>query len=199
MSAKYSSPHFEIQGNTIYCSLPDGIEISENKYGKCLRASNKFAKDDFMYRGCMKLMDEKEVLDEYDLVISNRPNEVYKLRKDTHCVLTDDKMQIYGFDAFTNHSCDPNVICLNMDGQFFDAVALRDIQVGDEITGDYALFDYGDDGQDVECECGSVHCRGRIQGFKHLPLETQLKLLPQIYEKIREEFERDHPELNLSV
>lgn len=43
-----------------------------------------------------------------------------------------------------NHSCDPNVLfVVKMDGECptFNCYALRDIEIGEEITSDYALFD----------------------------------------------------------
>lgn len=60
-----------------------------------------------------------------------------------------------------NHSCDPN-LWMN------DEVTLsarRDIAAGEELTGDYALWEF--DPEHVcpfECRCGSPHCRHRITG-----------------------------------
>lgn len=60
-----------------------------------------------------------------------------------------------------NHSCDPNL-------WMQDEVTLcarRDIAVGEELTGDYALWEL--DPEHVcpfECRCGSAHCRRRVTG-----------------------------------
>ena len=49
----------------------------------------------------------------------------------------------------------------------YQAIALRDIDVGDEVTCDYALFDYYCDGHKIEaCACGSTVCRGKMLGFQ---------------------------------
>lgn len=59
---------------------------------------------------------------------------------------------------FINHSCEPNV---GFAGNIV-LVAMRDVSAGEELTTDYALFDDYDG--EMECECGTVSCRGRIGG-----------------------------------
>lgn len=62
-----------------------------------------------------------------------------------------------------NHSCDPNC---GFSGQI-SLVAMRDINPGEEITYDYAMTDYLEDGfvwESMECRCGSVCCRKVISG-----------------------------------
>lgn len=58
-----------------------------------------------------------------------------------------------------NHSCDPNAGFL---GQIV-LVALRDINVGEEICYDYAMTDTSDY-DEFACLCGTPSCRGRITG-----------------------------------
>ena len=57
-------------------------------------------------------------------------------------------------ERFVNHSCRNNT-----EVRDFSDVALRRIEVGEEITSDY-----GSDGSGVrfDCLCGSDNCRGRI-------------------------------------
>lgn len=57
-----------------------------------------------------------------------------------------------------NHSCDPNVRIV---GQITFR-AMRDIDVGEELTFDYATGD--DDDWEMECACGSLEFRGRVSG-----------------------------------
>jgi len=57
---------------------------------------------------------------------------------------------------FLNHSCEPNVGIL---GQII-FVAMRDIDSGEELTIDYAMF--GADKEPMTCNCRSSHCRGLI-------------------------------------
>eukprot|EP00986_Skeletonema_menzelii_P017074 scaffold17363_cov145-Skeletonema_menzelii.AAC.10 len=71
----------------------------------------------------------------------------------------------------------------------YQAIALRDIDVGDEVTCDYALFDYYCDGHKIEaCACGSTVCRGKMLGFQGLPLQTKVELLDMVEEEIKDKF-----------
>ncbi len=58
-----------------------------------------------------------------------------------------------------NHSCSPNC---GLRGQIA-LVALRDIPAGEEVTFDYAMCD-GSPYDEFDCDCGSIHCRGRVTG-----------------------------------
>jgi len=59
---------------------------------------------------------------------------------------------------FINHSCEPNV---GFGGNIV-LLAMRDIDAGEELTTDYALFDDYDG--EMECRCGTASCRGTIGG-----------------------------------
>lgn len=59
---------------------------------------------------------------------------------------------------FLNHSCDPNV---GFAGNVV-LVAMRDIDGGEELTTDYAMFDTSSG--EMTCRCGRPTCRGRITG-----------------------------------
>jgi len=63
---------------------------------------------------------------------------------------------------YFNHSCDPNC---GFRGQIF-LVAMRDIAPGEEVTFDYAMIvspsEYSDIVFEMECGCGSEHCRKNI-------------------------------------
>jgi D-alanine-D-alanine ligase len=56
-----------------------------------------------------------------------------------------------------NHSCDPNTGFSGL-----DIVAIRDIDIGEELTIDYTTF-YDEHMTSFNCQCGSPKCRGRIQ------------------------------------
>lgn len=58
-----------------------------------------------------------------------------------------------------NHSCSPNC---GMRGEI-TIVAMRDIQVDEELTIDYAMVDNED--YEFVCNCGTDACRGRVSGF----------------------------------
>lgn len=59
-----------------------------------------------------------------------------------------------------NHSCDPN--CGLMGSTIL--VAMRDIEIGDELCFDYATCD-DSDYDEFECECGTKICRGTVTGL----------------------------------
>lgn len=68
-----------------------------------------------------------------------------------------------------NHSCEPN---LGLQGQIV-YVALRDIQINEELTFDYAMTD--DDPYEMRCQCGTVVCRGIVTGADWKKPEIQRK------------------------
>ena len=58
-----------------------------------------------------------------------------------------------------NHSCEPNLGILGS----IVLVAMREIEVGEELTFDYATCD-DSDYDEFECLCGTVSCRGKVTG-----------------------------------
>ncbi len=59
-----------------------------------------------------------------------------------------------------NHSCDPN--CGLMGSTIL--VAMRDIEIGDELSFDYATCD-DSDYDEFTCSCGTILCRGTVTGL----------------------------------
>lgn len=74
-----------------------------------------------------------------------------------------------GIKLFINHSCNPNCGLMGLNV----GVAMRDIEVGEEITFDYAMLDNED--YSFECCCGSGNCRHRITGYDWKKKELQKK------------------------
>ncbi len=80
-----------------------------------------------------------------------------------------------GFITKVNHSCNPDCgIRLNGTGAH-DFVAMRDININEEITFDYAMRNYGVDYFPKHCQCGSENCRGKISGWKDLSDEKKME------------------------
>jgi uncharacterized protein len=73
---------------------------------------------------------------------------------------------------FINHSCEPNT---GFAGNTV-LVAMRDIEPGEELTTDYALFD--DHGDAMTCGCGTPSCRGVIDGQDWRKPELQRRYGP---------------------
>uniref|UniRef100_A0A6B2LBP0 SET domain-containing protein n=1 Tax=Arcella intermedia TaxID=1963864 RepID=A0A6B2LBP0_9EUKA len=151
----------------------------------------------------MLLLDPTQMSQQYTLIVLDESNNnnnsmQYQLDKDTHFVEINGKRQVFGFDGYMNHSCNPNVICKNLSDSLYVGIARRDIGVGDEITCDYALFDYLCDGHEIEvCLCGEEGCRKSMRGFVNLDRKTQLELLPFVDEGILENFVRDQKLVNV--
>jgi SET domain-containing protein len=75
-------------------------------------------------------------------------------------------------DDFINHSCDPNVGFVDGSLRMY---ALRDIRPGEELFWDYRTS-INEEGWAVDCTCGTVHCRGKIQSYCDLPHEEKHRL-----------------------
>jgi len=88
-----------------------------------------------------------------------------------------------GFDLFTAHSCEPNLVYNDKsedeDDDWRGAYAARPIQEGEELMVDFntLLWDrtYEVLGDGV-CTCGAKNCRGIVKGFKFLSTESKEEL-----------------------
>ena len=78
-----------------------------------------------------------------------------------------------GLHEKLNHSCDPSCGVRENASGAVDYVARRRIEVGDEITFDYAMRNYMIEHAPAECLCGSTECRGAIAGWRDLPAERK--------------------------
>lgn len=184
-----------ICGDVIESNLPYGVAIKQNRYGYALFSTKTFKEGDIIYHGCMMLKNENEILDEYKLVVTDSHNNKlnFTLNKYTHFVQINGMRQIYGFDSFMNHSCNPTTICHNKSDVLYDVVAYRDISIGDEITCDYALFDYECNGHEISlCMCGESNCRESMNGFMNLKRQLQLELLSHVDDIIFNNFVEDN-------
>lgn len=90
-----------------------------------------------------------------------------------------------GLNPLVNHSCNPNCgIRVNHTGGH-DIVAMRTIDVDEEITYDYAMRNYTME-YIPRCHCGEKMCRETITGWKDLPRTTREKyagfVAPYLYE-----------------
>ena len=80
---------------------------------------------------------------------------------DENLYLVEDLEITRSADASMNHSCDSSVW---MDDEV-TLVARRDIECGEEVTVDYALFTTQSNWMlDNRCRCGSAHCRRVVTG-----------------------------------
>lgn len=68
---------------------------------------------------------------------------------------------------FMNHSCEPSAVVRGR-----SVLSLRPIPAWSEITFHYASTEY-EMAEPFTCLCGSDHCDGVIQGFRHLARERR--------------------------
>jgi hypothetical protein len=126
-------------------------------HGLCRYATDKIKKDEiiFVVGGIAKKASEsgwyKGLMIDKDLIIDLPDGAEY--------------------EAFVNHSCDPNTY---IDGQVVFR-ALRDIEKDEFITVDYGTFFLIKQKDPIpECKCGAKNCRGKVTGedykFLDLPL-----------------------------
>lgn len=75
---------------------------------------------------------------------------------------------------------------------------MKAIEAGDEITSDYALFDYSCDGHEImECLCYAPNCRKSMRGFRKLTLPEKSKLLHMVDASLMMQFLSDTPNLTI--
>lgn len=84
---------------------------------------------------------------------------------------------------YNNHSCDPNC---GMHGEI-SFVAIRDIEVGEELTIDYAFIDNED--YSFECHCGSPNCRHTVTGFDWTKRNLQEKYYPYFAQYLKDKID----------
>ena len=66
---------------------------------------------------------------------------------------------------YMNHCCQPNTMFVNDNVM----TATRDIEVGEEITYDYATSESETSGHmPFKCGCGAASCRGEVTGTDYL-------------------------------
>uniref|UniRef100_A0A7S2M487 Histone-lysine N-methyltransferase n=1 Tax=Skeletonema marinoi TaxID=267567 RepID=A0A7S2M487_9STRA len=193
-------------GMVLISIIPNGFAVVDNEKfaGKKIVATECHLQGSVMYTGYAAMLDLSSIGQVFEVKIYSEDRELLSkhYNDDTHSVDdhapgsksgTESKRQVYGWDGFMNHSCDANayfpLLYRTPTEMCYQAIALRDINVGDEVTCDYALFDYQCNGHEIEvCACGSTKCRGKILGFQGLPLQTKVELLCMVEEEIKDKF-----------
>jgi hypothetical protein len=186
----------------ISCVIPDGIAIKPTKYGLGIFTTREFLPNEVLYTGVYYNIDDFG----YDrplLLKTNQGN--YQMTTEMHTVGighgTEIKQrQLFTFDSFMNHSCDPNTFSADehetVDGGTYKTVALRRIEANEQITCDYDLFEYDSRMKGIEkCECQSKFCRGASLGFSFLSTDAQLNLLNRAYPEVINSWLANHPNI----
>ena len=168
-------------------TLPEGIDISNNKYGVYLLATKKFKKGEtvFLFK-CVTEYLKNIKKENQVLKINNKGNlQKYNIEiflhysgvKNNTCMITD-------FDCLMNHSCMPNIehdendITIDSTNNVttHKCYALKTINIGDELTCNYQKVYYKLD-TPFDCLCGNAKCHKKIKGMKYLTLIEKIKLI----------------------
>ena len=110
-------------------------------------------------------------------------SDAYVSKKEFQYLSNFEKQQIYKFgvedeygnwivtEGDANHSCDANILSIFVDGLYCD-IAVKDIQIDEEITIDYSLF-YSSFPWKMICRCHSCNCRGIVGSGIAVDSQTQ--------------------------
>jgi hypothetical protein len=89
--------------------------------------------------------------------------------------------------ALLNHSCSPNCgLVIRRGTPLLELHARRDIAVGEELTLDYATFEWEIKFMPGKCLCGESTCRSKIVGYKGLSKADRDAYGPYVAEYLRE-------------
>lgn len=182
----------KIQRNELHVEIPIGIQLLACAYGYGLFATKVFKSGEVVYQHHCHIIDDAE---REFLLHTNQGD--FVLNSITHAVaIGSGKRALFSFDSMMNHSCNPNTFSRSNPEMRathqYQQVACNDIHVGDQITCDYNLFEYDCRDKNItSCHCGSVNCRKKINGFKWLSPEEQIKLLPQVTANVLEKYLND--------
>lgn len=140
------------------------FSVSNNKFGKCLIANVPFSKGDKLYEFNGTLLHELDVPDysgstQFEDRYLQVDKDYYRETKDGTC-------------DYMNHSCNPTCAVLVKDREA-TLYAIKDINVGDEITFDYSIQMYNEPGFEIICQCGSYNCRTVINEYTYLPRDVK--------------------------
>ena len=170
-----------MNGNTYKSKMHPNVTIKSStmsEYG--LFAKKEFSKGDIVYESTALIINVDEYPNELFLDCDNI---LYNIDKIIHPVpLINNLSILYGFDSFTNHSCEPNTACKPVeenDPCVYRCYALRDIRKDEELNCNYNSF-YFLDAHPFDCKCGSVKCMKKIGGFLSLSHEQQKLMINDV-------------------
>jgi len=150
------------------------VQLKEtNRFGRGLFALSKFKKD--------------EVIEEYDGPMLRYDYELWTPELEDHVIQCGVNVwrATDGLAQFINHSCDPNC---GVRGRF-QFVAMRDIEVGEELTYDYEMTENHPEWH-MQCRCGKPICRGKISQYRNMPEEFRRRYDGYISEWLWEKTDR---------
>ncbi|MDQ3099658.1 MAG: SET domain-containing protein-lysine N-methyltransferase [bacterium] len=164
------APHYYFINDVVTNSFPenDNIVVGESTVLNSelgIYAKKNFKKDEhiFTVEGIISTIRTK-----YSLQVDS----------DTH-IEPIDEVGNFLWGHYLNHSCDGNVhVKPDKKSNHIKIYARRDICSGEEIALDYAVME-SEVTAGIVCLCDAICCRGKIVGFKDLPLDNKRELLDE--------------------
>ena len=148
------------------------VQIKHNQLGKAVFATRSFQKGEL-------------VLEMHGALVKQRSIYTIQIARDLHIAPRPPA-------KYLNHSCDPNLGVKTNHSGVPDFYALRNIEVGEHLTYDYAMTEYVleemEAGRDrVPCGCGAANCRGHLGSYSELPEAVKQRYAGFIADYLREE------------
>jgi len=129
------------------------VEIRSNAGGATLHAARMIESGELVMRAGGRRSAERTRL-------------TMQVERDVH-VVPDGAM------LHVRHACEPNCgVIIRAGSTEIEMRSLRRIEAGEELTLDYATFEWEVSDGGGPCHCGSPACRGRIGGYRHLPTDV---------------------------
>lgn len=77
---------------------------------------------------------------------------------------------------YINHSCEPNTKIIKKNDRIF-VVTINPVSQKEELTFDYSTMLASDDVWEMDCNCGSPICRGKVLQFENIPEDIKSKYI----------------------
>ncbi len=155
--------------------IPPSIKIKKSNNGKGLFAEKLLKRDSIIFHFDGKIDDDTHTNSKSLQIDDNKFLE-----------------STVKFDDFLNHSCNPNCY---IDWQNLNLVALRDIQIGEEISFNYNTSEYDlinlVKNCSFKCGCNSKNCIGEIRGFRYLTEQQKKKIQKFVSPFLKKKFEQE--------
>ena len=151
--------------------FPEYLDIKENTYGLGTYTKKAFKKGDLVMRSRARILTKCEFTSNKKFDINIKEHK-YTLDPQIHTCISKGKIYLFTFDAFMNHSCDPNLynvedVEIKDNFFYYNKFALRDIKAGEELVTNYLFFE-NDSEYEFVCGCKSENCFGTIKGRNYL-------------------------------
>lgn len=145
----------------------DGLEVRTSKLnGKGIFTKRQFRNKEIIFKVEGKIFTKEEIYKTSGKFTDN----TFRFAKDFFISPEGE------LGDFLNHSCDPNSGVIKIQDGLF-VVAIKDIDVNEEILMDYSTILTNDDTYELDCNCGSKECRSKVRRYTSLPQKIKEKYI----------------------